>query len=175
MAIFGMPWKSVSVSLTWMTFAACHTATPSREVVADRGPVLDEHAMGQGLGLHLEAPRSASSSPRTTRVPEKTIRSPSQCVALGPPFVVAASIILAASFLIPFAWPAGPARFVQSVLGGFGLGVSSPGQNLGQALGPILAGVIVAVSGGAYGPVWPIGFVLVLLAAFVIIPIKRVR
>jgi predicted MFS family arabinose efflux permease len=61
------------------------------------------------------------------------------------------------------------------VLGGFGLGVSSPGQNLGQALGPILGGVIVAASGGAYGPVWPIGFVLVLLAAFVIIPIKRVR
>jgi len=35
--------------------------------------------------------------------------------------------------------------------------------------------VIVAASGGAYGPVWLIGFVLVFLAAFVILPIKRVR
>jgi MFS family permease len=116
------------------------------------------------------------------------------------PFVVTASIILAASFLVPFAWPSVPAMFVQSIVGGFGLGVyivvdqalfidllpnresagrdlgvSALGQNLGQALGPILAGVIVAASGGAYGPVWPIGFVLVLLAAFVILPIKRVR
>jgi len=116
------------------------------------------------------------------------------------PFVVAASIILSLSFLIPFAWPAVPAMFVQSVLGGFGLGVyivvdqalfidllpqresagrdlgvSSLGTNLGQALGPVLAGVIVAASGGAYGPVWLIGFVLVFLAAFVILPIKRVR
>ncbi|MEV8403806.1 MFS transporter [Streptomyces niveus] len=116
------------------------------------------------------------------------------------PFVVSASIILAVSFLIPFAWPTVPAMFVQAVVGGFGLGVyivvdqalfidllphresagrdlgvATLGQNLGQALGPILAGLVVASSGGAYGPVWPIGFVLVLLAGLIILPIKRVR
>lgn len=116
------------------------------------------------------------------------------------PFVVAASIIMAVSLLIPFAWPTVPAMFVESVVVSFGLGVyivvdqalfidllpdresagrdlgvASLATNLGQALGPILAGVVVATFGGAYGPVWPVAFVLVLIAAFAILPITRVR
>jgi MFS family permease len=55
------------------------------------------------------------------------------------------------------------------------LGVSNLGTNLGQALGPIIAGVIVAASGGSYRAVWPVGFALVLIAAFAVLPIKRVR
>jgi MFS family permease len=116
------------------------------------------------------------------------------------PFVVAASIIMAASFLVPLFWPTVAGLFVQSVATGLGfgvfivvdqalfidvlphreaagrdLGVSTLGQNLGQALGPIVAGAVVALFGGSYGPVWPVGFALVLVAAFAVIPIKRVR
>ncbi|MCU1682782.1 MAG: hypothetical protein JWQ81_3521 [Amycolatopsis sp.] len=116
------------------------------------------------------------------------------------PFVVAASIIAAVSFLVPFGWPTVPAMFVESVVGSFGLGVyivvdqalfidllpdresagrdlgvANLGTNVGQALGPILAGVVVAAFGGSYGPVWPVAFGLVLLASIVVLPIKRVR
>ncbi|NEA36938.1 MFS transporter [Streptomyces sp. SID13031] len=116
------------------------------------------------------------------------------------PFVVAASLILAASFLIPFAWPTVTAMYLQGVVAGIGMGVfivvdqalfidllphresagrdlglSNLGTNLGQALGPILAGVIVVASGGAYGPVWPVAFVLVLGALFAILPVRRAR
>ncbi len=116
------------------------------------------------------------------------------------PFVIAASIIMAVSFLIPFTWPTLAAMFCQAVQTGLGLGVyivvdqalfievlphresagrdlgvSTLGTNLGQALGPVLAGVIVTMFGGAYGPVWPFAFVLVLIATFAVLPIKRVR
>ena len=116
------------------------------------------------------------------------------------PFVIAASIIMALSFLIPFLSPTLPAMFAQTIVTGLGygtfvvvdqalfidvlpdsdaagrdLGFSSLGQNLGQALGPIVAGAIVAMFAGAYGPVWPISFVLVLVSAFTILPIKKVR
>jgi MFS family permease len=116
------------------------------------------------------------------------------------PFVVAASIIAAASFLFPLAWPTVPAMFVESIVGSFGLGVyivvdqalfidllpdrasagrdlgvANLGTNVGQALGPILAGVVVAAFGGSYGPVWPVAFGLVLLASIAVLPIKRVR
>ncbi|MFE6030685.1 MFS transporter [Streptomyces niveus] len=116
------------------------------------------------------------------------------------PFVVAASIILAVSFLIPFASPTLPGMFAQAVVGGFGfgvfvvvdqalfidvlpdpdaagrdLGMATLGGNFGQALGPVVAGGIVAMAGGAYRPVWPVAFVLVLAAAFAVLPIRRVR
>lgn len=116
------------------------------------------------------------------------------------PFVVAASIVMAVSFLVPFVWPTVAGLFVQSVVTGLGfgvfivvdqalfidllphreaaardLGVSTLGQNLGQAAGPTVAGAVVAIFGGAYGPVWPVGFVLVLVAAFAVLPIKRAR
>jgi MFS family permease len=116
------------------------------------------------------------------------------------PFVIVASLIMAVSFLIPFAWPTVAGMFLQAVMTGLGfgvfivvdqalfidllpdresagrdLGVSTLGGNLGQAIGPVFAGVVVATFGGAYGPVWPVAFVLVLVAAFAVLPIKRVR
>ena len=116
------------------------------------------------------------------------------------PFVIAASAIMAVSFLIPFVWPTLPAMFIQSIVMsiGFGafivvdqalfievlpnpesagrdLGLSGLGLNLGQALGPAIAGVIVTVFAGAYGPIWLVACVMVLAATVLIIPIKRVR
>ena len=116
------------------------------------------------------------------------------------PFVIAASIIMAVSLLVPFVWPTLAAMFIESIVIGFGLGVyivvdqalfidllpdreaaardlgvATLGTNVGQTLGPVVAGVVVAVFGGAYGPVWPIASVLVLIAAFLVLPIKRVR
>jgi MFS family permease len=116
------------------------------------------------------------------------------------PFVIVASIIMAISFLVPFAWPTLPAMFIQSIVMsiGFGafivvdqalfievlpspdaagrdLGLAALGLNLGQALGPAFAGVIVTILAGAYGPIWLVAFVIVLIATALIIPIKRVR
>ncbi|MGI3224252.1 MFS transporter [Streptomyces sp. GTA36] len=116
------------------------------------------------------------------------------------PFVIAAALVIAVSFLVPWAWPTLPAMFIQAVLGGLGLGaflvvdqalfidllpdqkdagrdlgISTLGQNLGQALGPFIAGMVVTVSAGAYGPVWPVGFVLVVISALAILPIRRAR
>lgn len=116
------------------------------------------------------------------------------------PFVVAAGLIMAASFLVPFVWPSLPALFIQTIVTGIGygvfvvvdqalfidvlpdkeaagrdLGLSALGQNLGNALGPIVAGAVVAAFAGAYGPVWPVGFVLVALGALAVLRVKRVR
>jgi MFS family permease len=116
------------------------------------------------------------------------------------PFVIAASGIMAISFLVPFVSPTLPAMFIQvSVMGlGFGafivvdqalfievlpnpesagrdLGLAGLGLNLGQALGPAVAGAIVTILAGAYGPIWLVACVLVLIATVLIIPIKRVR
>lgn len=116
------------------------------------------------------------------------------------PFVIAASLIMAGSFLIPFFWATLPALFIQVILTGVGygvfvvvdqalfidvlpdrdaagrdLGLSALGQNLGNALGPIIAGAVVAIAAGAYGPVWPVGFALVALSAVAIVRIKGVR
>ena len=116
------------------------------------------------------------------------------------PFVIAASAIMAVSFLVPFVWPTLPAMFIQSIIMsiGFGafivvdqalfievlpnpdaagrdLGLAALGLNLGQALGPAIAGVIVTIFAGAYGPIWLVACVLVLVATVLIIPIKRVR
>lgn len=114
-------------------------------------------------------------------------------------FVVFASALMAASMLIPILSPSLPALFLQAIIGGiaFGtylpvdqalfidvlpdqkaagrdLGVAALGSNLGQALGPALAGATVAVTGGYLG-VWISGFVLVLLAAVAVLPLKGVR
>ncbi|WP_447949565.1 MFS transporter [Microbacterium aurum] len=116
------------------------------------------------------------------------------------PFVIAASIIMAVSYLVPFFWASLPALFIQAAVMGLGfgmfividgalfvevlpdkaaagrdLGLSQLGTNLGQALGPMIAGIVVTIFGGAYGPVWPVAFVLVLISAFLVIPIRRVR
>ena len=114
-------------------------------------------------------------------------------------FVIVSSGLMAASMLIPILSPTLPALFAQAIVGGiaFGtylpvdqalfidvlpdqkaagrdLGVAALGSNLGQALGPALAGVVVAVT-GAYLGVWIAAFVLVLLAAVAVIPLKGVK
>lgn len=116
------------------------------------------------------------------------------------PFVFAASVIMAVSFIVPWVWPSLPAMYIQAALSGFGLGLyivvdqalfidvlpdklaagrdlgmSTTGQNIGQALAPIVAGGVVAVAGGQYGPVYPVAVVIALISAFAILPIRRVR
>lgn len=114
------------------------------------------------------------------------------------PFVFWASVTMAASFLIPLLWPALPALFLQGIIGGAAmgaymvvdqalfidvipdkrtagrdLGMSALGGNFGQAVGPIVAGQVVALTGG-YTSVWIVSVLVVLIAAFAIIPVKRV-
>lgn len=111
-------------------------------------------------------------------------------------FVIASSVLMAASMAIPLAWPVVPALFVQAIVAGiaFGvyvsvdqalfvdvlpdlknagrdLGVGGIATNLGQALGPVLAGQIVALSGG-YSFVWVAALVLVALAAVAVVPVR---
>ncbi|WP_342372745.1 MFS transporter [Propioniciclava soli] len=114
------------------------------------------------------------------------------------PFVFWASIIAAASYLVPIFWPALPALFIQAIIGGAAmgtflvvdqalfidvipdkrtagrdLGMGALGGNLGQALGPIVGGWIVAWSG--YQMVWIAAVAIVLVAAFAILPVKRAK
>ncbi|MGN9847201.1 MFS transporter [Nonomuraea sp. H19] len=116
------------------------------------------------------------------------------------PFVIAAALILAVGLLVPWVWPTLPAMFIQAVVGGLGLGaffvvdqalfidllpdenssardlgMAAMAQSLGTAGGPIIAGVVVTVAGGAYGPVWPVGAVVVMFSALAILPIRRAR
>ena len=116
------------------------------------------------------------------------------------PFVIAASVIMAVSFLVPLVWPSLPAMFIQAIVLGFGfgmfivvdqalfievlpdreaagrdLGLAQLGTNLGQAVGPAIGGLVVVVFAGAYGPIWAVSSVLVLVSAVLIAPIKRVR
>ena len=115
------------------------------------------------------------------------------------PFVIMASVLFAVSAAIPLLWPVLPALFIQSILGGIAFGIYLPvdqalfidvlpdknaaGRDLGianvatwigQALSPLLAAQIVALTGG-YRLVWVVAMVLVLVAAVVIVPVKRVR
>lgn len=114
-------------------------------------------------------------------------------------FVVFASVLMALSMLIPIVSPTLPALFFQVIVAGiaFGaylpvdqalfidvlpdhraagrdLGVAALGSNLGQALGPALAGAVVALTGGYLG-IWIAAFVLVLLAAVAVIPLKGIK
>lgn len=115
------------------------------------------------------------------------------------PFVIAASVLMAIALLIPVASPTLTGLFLQAILVGLAygiylpvdtalfidvlpdaksagrdLGVAAFGNNLGQALGPIAAGVVVSLSGGYLG-VWLVGCVLVALAAFAILPVRGIR
>ncbi|MDD7833892.1 MFS transporter [Paenarthrobacter sp. AB444] len=114
-------------------------------------------------------------------------------------FVIVASALMALSMLIPLLMPTVPGLFVQAIVGGFAFGIYLPvdqalfidvlpdqsaagrdlgvaglGSNLGQAVGPILAGLIVSISGG-YAGIWVAAFVLVGLAAVVLLPLKGIR
>lgn len=116
------------------------------------------------------------------------------------PFVIAAALFLAVALLVPWAWPSLPAMFIQAILGGIGLGAylvvdqalfidllpdqKSAGRDLGmsglatsigQAVGPIVAGLVVTAAAGAFGPVWPVGAAIVMLSALAILPIRRAR
>ncbi|WP_284984462.1 MFS transporter [Arthrobacter sp. efr-133-TYG-118] len=111
-------------------------------------------------------------------------------------FVFVASVMMAAAMAIPLMSPTVTGLFVQGIVAGiaFGiyipvdqallvdvlpdpdavgrdLGVAGLATNLGQALGPALAGAVVASSGG-YGLVWVAALVLVGLAAVAIVPIR---
>ncbi|WP_120493799.1 MFS transporter [Microbacterium phyllosphaerae] len=116
------------------------------------------------------------------------------------PFVIAASVLMAASMLVPFVWPSLPALFIQGILTGLAFGIFLPvdqalfvdvlpdrensagrdlgmagvAMNFGQALGPVLAGGIVAAT-GSYGLIWPIAAALTLVAGVVIIRVKGAR
>ena len=115
------------------------------------------------------------------------------------PFVVAASLLMAVSFVVPLLWPTLPALFIQTFLALFAFGIYLPvdqalfidvlpdknaagrdlgiatiATNIGQVLSPILAGQIVALT-ASYTMVWVVALVLVLVAAVVIVPVKRVR
>ena len=114
-------------------------------------------------------------------------------------FVIVSSVLMACSMLIPIVSPTILGLFLQAVVGGiaFGiylpvdqalfidvlpderaagrdLGVAGLGSNLGQALGPILAGAVVAMTGGYVG-VWIAAFGLVLLAGVALVPLKGIK
>lgn len=111
-------------------------------------------------------------------------------------FVIISSVLMAIAMLIPIFVPSLVGLFAQAIVAGiaFGiylpvdqalfidvlpdrkaagrdLGVAGLGSNLGQALGPVLAGAVVALTGGYVG-IWIAAFVLVLLAAVAIFPLK---
>jgi MFS family permease len=115
------------------------------------------------------------------------------------PFVIASSALMAASMILPMLSPTLPAVLAQALLAavafgiylpvdqalfidvlpdrnsaGRDLGVASLGNNLGQVLGPILAGAVVLVTGGYLG-IWVCAFVLTALAAVAIVPVRGVR
>lgn len=115
------------------------------------------------------------------------------------PFVIGASVLLAASALVPMAWPTLTALYVQAVVGGIAvgafvvvdqalfievlpdrqavgrdLGMSNLAGNLGQAIGPGVAGVVLSITGG-YRMIWLAAFMLVMIAAAAVIPVKRAK
>jgi MFS family permease len=115
------------------------------------------------------------------------------------PFVIAASLLMAVAFFVPFVWPTLIALFIQIILTGLAtgiyatvdqalfidvlpdktaagrdLGIAAMANSIGQALGPLLAAEIVTLTGG-YRMIWVVGLVLVLVAAVVIVPVKRAR
>jgi len=115
------------------------------------------------------------------------------------PFVIFASMLMAVSYVIPLVWPVLPAIFVQAALAGIAngvympvdqalfidvlpdknsagrdLGIAGVATNLAQVCGPIMAGQVVALTGG-YGMIWGVGVVAVSIAAFIIIPVKRTK
>ncbi|MFF0771200.1 MFS transporter [Nonomuraea wenchangensis] len=115
------------------------------------------------------------------------------------PFVIGASILFAASMLVPLLWPALPALFVQAVAGGVAigcylavdrallidvlpdrtgaagrdLGLGGMGFSLGGAIGPVLAGQVVGLTGG-YRMVWVMAILVALVATVAIVPVKKV-
>jgi MFS family permease len=115
------------------------------------------------------------------------------------PFVIAASLLMAVAMAVPLLWPTLIALFIQTFLAslafgiylpvdqalfidvlpdknaaGRDLGISNVASNLGLAIAPIMAAQVVALTGG-YRMIWVVALVLVLVAAVVIVPVKRAR
>ncbi|MBC7702427.1 MAG: MFS transporter [Rhodoferax sp.] len=115
------------------------------------------------------------------------------------PFVIFASLLLAASMAVPFALPTLTALYVQFVVGGIAFGIflsvdqallidvlpnkGSAGRdlgmgqfasNVGSVLGPVLAGGVLSATGG-YRMIWLAALLLCVLAALSLIPVKRAR
>jgi MFS family permease len=116
------------------------------------------------------------------------------------PFVLIACALMALSFVVPLVWASLPALFIQAIVGGFGLGMfivvdqalfidvlpdraaagrdlglATSAGNLGQAIGPVVAGAVVALLGGAYIGIWALALVIILLAGAAVLPIRSVR
>lgn len=115
------------------------------------------------------------------------------------PFVIFASLLMAVGFIIPLLMPTVPGLLISGVIVGiaFGsylsvdqalfidvlpdkeaagrdLGVAALGNNLGQALAPIIAAQVVVIT-GAYAGIWAVAAALVVVAALAIIPVKGTR
>ncbi|MGQ4407323.1 MFS transporter [[Kitasatospora] papulosa] len=101
--------------------------------------------------------------------------------------------------LVPLVWATVPGLFVQAVIGGIALGafvvvdqalfidvipdkktagrdlgMANLAGNFGQAIGPVAAGQVVAITAG-YSMVWVVSLVVVVVAAFAILPVKRAK
>lgn len=112
------------------------------------------------------------------------------------PFVIGASFLFAASMIVPFLWPTLIALYVQIVLAGMAvgtflvvdqallidvlpnkgaagrdLGVGQFAINLGQVMGPILAGLVFSATGG-YRMIWIAALLVLVLSAFAVMPVK---
>ncbi|MDF2993012.1 MAG: hypothetical protein K0S37_3526 [Microbacterium sp.] len=113
------------------------------------------------------------------------------------PFIIAASLIMAASMAVPLFSPTLPALFVQAILTGFAFGIYLPvdnalfidvlpdperagrdlglsivATNLGQSVAPVLAAQVVLITGG-YQMVWAAALVLVAAATLTIWPVRE--
>jgi MFS family permease len=145
-------------------------------------------------------PYLALSSLPATMVAIAVVGRISDRVGRRKPFIMAAGLLMAVAMIVPLLSPTLPALFVQTILTGlaFGiylpvdqalfvevlpdrlnsagrdLGVAAIATNIGQALGPILAAQVVAIT-GSYQLVWPLAAVLAGLAAFTILPVKGAR
>ena len=123
----------------------------------------------------------------------------SDAIGRRKPFVIGSTLLMAASMLIPLLSPTVAALFAQAIIGnialgaflvvdqamfidvlpdkeaaGRDLGVSALGGNLGQALGPAIAGMVVALTGG-YAGVWCVAIVLGIFSAVVVLSVKNAR
>ncbi|WP_394525584.1 MFS transporter [Paenarthrobacter nicotinovorans] len=115
------------------------------------------------------------------------------------PFVVFASLLMALSFAAPLISPTIPSLFIQAVISGVAygaylsvdqalfmdvlpnlknagrdLGIAGLATNLGNALAPMVAAQIFALTGN-YAWLWGTAAFLVVLSTFAILPVKHAR
>jgi len=115
------------------------------------------------------------------------------------PFVIGSSILFAFAMTIPLQWPTLTGLFIMSAISGIAmgtfiivdqaflidvlpdheaagrdLGIGTLGTNLGQAMGPGIAGIVLAQT-GSYGMILTVAIAIVLVAALAIIPVRGAR